>query len=274
MAGGSMTNLIQTFSERTDQSDASLAVMLAHSAGSLLLKLQAEHIHGDPGALATLGDRRSQQFLSRALQAMRPQDYLLSEEAADNTGRLDASRVWIVDPLDGSKEFSQGRGDWAVHVALWESGRLAAGAVAIPQLNLVYSTESGSSNVATHNKLRMAVSRTRAPEIAARVATTLDASLCPMGSAGYKACAVISGEMDLYLHAGGQYEWDSAAPVAVAMAAGLHASRLDGSPLVYNQADPYLPDLLICRQELRDAALSAIAENSPGSALRVGDSHA
>ena len=82
-----------------------------------------------------------------------------------------------------------------------------------------------------------------------------------MGSAGYKVAAVVLGEVDAYVHAGGQYEWDSAAPVAVARAAGLHTSRLNGSPLQYNQPEPYLPDLLVCRQELAEALLTAIREN-------------
>ena len=212
--------------------------------------------------LRDAGDRASHRFLADQLAEARPGDAVLSEEAADEPRRLAADRVWIVDPLDGTREFAEGRADWAVHVALWCAGELTAGAVALPALGTVLSTaEPPSPRSPTANGLRIAVSRTRAPALATRIADRLGAELVPMGSAGYKVAAVMLGEVDAYVHAGGQYEWDSAAPVAVARAAGLHASRLDGSPLRYNQPEPYLPDLVVCRPELADALLTAISEN-------------
>jgi 3'(2'), 5'-bisphosphate nucleotidase len=185
---------------------------------------------------------------------------VLSEEATDDLARLDASRVWIIDPLDGTREYSEGRHDWAVHVALWEGGALVAGAVALPGLDTVLTTDPAPVVPARDEAapLRMAVSRSRPPAIATGVAEALGAELVAMGSAGFKVSAVVRGEADLYVHGGGQYEWDSAAPVAVAQAAGLHASRLDGSPLRYNQPDPYLPDLVVCRPEVADQVLAVI----------------
>jgi 3'(2'), 5'-bisphosphate nucleotidase len=215
-------------------------------------------------SLSDAGDRAAQQFLAHALATARPDDAVLSEEAVDDPRRLTASRVWIVDPLDGTREFSEGRADWAVHVGFWFEGELAAGAVALPSLGTTLSTaEPPPRPVSAGNPPRIAVSRTRPPALAERVAKRLGAELVPMGSAGYKVAAVLRGEVDAYLHAGGQYEWDSAAPVAVARAAGVHASRLDGSALRYNQPKPYLPDLVVCRPELADALLTVIGEEDP-----------
>ena len=244
--------------------DAALASRLASEAGALLARLRDAPSWNDADLteLRDAGDRASHRFLADQLAEARPGDAVLSEEAADEPRRLTADRVWIVDPLDGTREFAEGRSDWAVHVALWCEGELAAGAVALPAIGTVLSTaEPPSHPVADANGLRIAVSRTRAPALAARLADRLGAELVPMGSAGYKVAAVVLGEVDAYVHAGGQYEWDSAAPVAVARAAGLHTSRLDGSPLQYNQPEPYLPDLLVCRQELAEALLTAIREN-------------
>ena len=244
--------------------DAALASRLAFEAGALLTRLRNARSWTDAALteLRDAGDRAAHLFLANQLAEARPGDFVLSEEAADGPGRLEAERVWIVDPLDGTREFAEGRADWAVHVALWCAGELAAGAVALPALGTVLSTaEPPSHPVGAANGLRIAVSRTRAPVLAARIADRLGAELVPMGSAGYKVAAVVLGEVDAYVHAGGQYEWDSAAPVAVARAAGLHTSRLDGSPLQYNQPEPYLPDLLVCRQELAEALLTAIREN-------------
>jgi len=169
--------------------------------------------------------------------------------------------VWIVDPLDGTREYSEGRSDWAVHVALWQDGDLVAGAVALPALDVVLTSDPPATVPGRPDgaPLRMAVSRSRPPALATQVAEALGAELVPMGSAGFKVSAVIRGEADLYVHGGGQYEWDSAAPVAVARAAGLHTSRLDGSPLLYNRTDPYLPDLLVCRPELAAQALGVLS---------------
>lgn len=242
--------------------DTDLARRLATEAGALLLRVRESCGAPDVAALRDAGDRAAQQFLAAELAAARPADVVLSEEAADDPGRRDADRVWIIDPLDGTREFAEGRHDWAVHVALWEraGAGLVAGAVALPQLGVVLGTDEpfGLDAVRAGRRL-IAVSRTRAPAVAHTAADALEADLVPMGSAGYKVAAVVRGEVDAYIHAGGQYEWDSAAPVAVATAAGLHASRLDGSPLAYNQPDPYLPDLLVCRPELAAALLSACA---------------
>jgi 3'(2'), 5'-bisphosphate nucleotidase len=199
------------------------------------------------------------------LQRLRPADAVLSEEGADDLARLAAERVWIVDPLDGTREFGEaGRADWAVHVALWERGELTAGAVALPAQGNVLSTAAppvsdGRAAAGGSGPIRLLVSRSRPPEFVQRLAEHLGAELVPMGSAGAKAAAVITGQADAYVHSGGQYEWDSAAPVAVARAAGLHTSRIDGSPLVYNQADPSVPDILISPATLAPVLLAAIA---------------
>ncbi|KRE78816.1 3'(2'),5'-bisphosphate nucleotidase CysQ [Arthrobacter sp. Soil763] len=240
-------------------SDAELAAALAEGAGDILKTLQGQPTAPPAGPLGAEGDRRSQEFLKKMLLRSRPGDQVLSEEAPDQPSRLRADRVWIIDPLDGTREFSEGRRDWAVHVALWEKGNLVAGAVALPRLDMVLTGEDSGESAAPHTGLRMAVSRSRAPEIAGPVATAINARVIPMGSAGFKTCAVASGEVDIYLHDGGQYEWDSAAPVVVARAAGLHVSRLDGSAPQYNQENPYLPDLLVCRPDLSGMVLAAVA---------------
>ncbi len=244
----------------TELADDDLACALADGAGKVLLALQNRAARNGTGTLGAEGDRRSQEYLKKALHQGRPDDLVLSEEAADNAARLTAERVWIIDPLDGTREFAEGRGDWAVHVALWSAGELVTGAVALPRLDMVCSSARPGAVAASPTALRMAVSRSRAPALATVVAEKIGAQLVPMGSAGYKVCAVASGEVDMYLHDGGQYEWDSAAPVAVARSAGLHASRIDGSALRYNQADPYLPDLLVCRPELSETLLRIINE--------------
>jgi len=243
--------------------DDRLAAELAEQAGSLLLGLRAGG--GDPGGLRKAGDRLSHEFLSAELAARRPGDAVLSEEGRDNPARLSANRVWIVDPLDGTREFGEpGRTDWAVHVALWERGALTAGAVALPAQGQVLSTTAPpvvppvSGSAAPGGQLRVVVSRTRPPAFLERLNEEMAVTLVPLGSAGAKAAAVLRGEADAYIHAGGQYEWDSAAPAAVALAAGLHASRLDGSALRYNQPDPLLPDILICPVGLAGSLLEAI----------------
>jgi 3'(2'), 5'-bisphosphate nucleotidase len=241
--------------------DDLLAADLAAKAGRRLLALRARG--GDPDALRRDGDRLSHEFLAAELARQRPGDVVLSEEGKDSPERLSASRVWIVDPLDGTREFGEpGRTDWAVHVALWEKGELTAGAVALPAQDKVLSTadpvtDGGSKS--TSITLRVVVSRTRPPDFVARLAETTGAELVPLGSAGAKAAAVICGDAEAYVHSGGQYEWDSAAPVAVAVAAGLHASRIDGSKLRYNQDPPSLPDILICQAALADMLLEAIS---------------
>ena len=286
----------------TARNDHELARDLAAEAGERLLELRARG--SDPDLLRKAGDRLSHEFLTAALADRRPGDVVLSEEGADDPARLTASRVWIVDPLDGTREFGEpGRTDWAVHVALWErsdasgSGDLAAGAVALPAQGRVLSTvpdkparwsigsaitgpmvhqagrsaqsdgtggakEAGGTAGTLQGSagMRIVVSRTRAPRFVRHISDLTDAELAPLGSAGAKVAAVVCGEADAYVHAGGFYEWDTAAPVAVARAAGCHASRLDGSPLAYNKANLWMPDILVCRPALAGVLLQAIRE--------------
>jgi 3'(2'), 5'-bisphosphate nucleotidase len=262
--------------------DGAFARWLAARAGQLLLDVRAERGHEDPAALKAAGDKLSHDLIRTELARWRPADAVLSEEddharkawieGAGPTppARLDADRVWIIDPLDGTREFAEeGRTDWAVHVALWSRGaggplNLAAGAVALPAQHRVLGTDYPPAyppmtlSAATGGPLRLAASRSRPPAFLTAVAEEVGAELVPMGSAGAKIAAVIGGEVDGYVHAGGQYEWDSAAPVAVATATGLHASRVDGSALKYNEADPRLPDLVVCRKDLAPRLLATL----------------
>ncbi len=241
-------------------SDHEVVGRLATAAGKLLLDVRTELADASETERKAAGDKRSHDFLMGALATERPDDAVLSEEGADNPVRLTAERVWIVDPLDGTREFSElGRVDWAVHVALWQSGELVAGAVALPAQGITLATPNVPSPPPAPDKPRIVVSRTRPPAIALAVRDALDGTLVEMGSAGAKVASVMQGVSDIYVHAGGQYEWDSAAPVAVARAAGLHTSRIDGSPLVYNQPDPLLPDLVVCRPEFAAAVLAVTA---------------
>jgi 3'(2'), 5'-bisphosphate nucleotidase len=262
--------------ERADtaRSDAALAASLAQLAGRRLLEVRREADGMDPAQLKALGDSEAQLVLANGLARARPFDAVLSEEAADDIVRLTAWRVWIIDPLDGTREFSEGRSDWAVHVALWERGDLVAGAVALPGLDTVLVSDPAPEVPprAEDRPLRMAVSRSRPPAVATRVAAAMGAELVPMGSAGYKVAAVIRGEVDMYVHGGGQYEWDSAAPVAVARAAGLHTSRLDGSALRYNAADPFLPDLVVCRRDVASRVLDLIRDVAGAGEVAPADS--
>ena len=241
----------------TDHNDHEVAARLATEAGELLLGVRDELADASAAERKDAGDKRSHDFLIKALATERPGDAVLSEEGADNPVRLNAERVWIVDPLDGTREFSElGRDDWAVHVALWQAGEVVAGAVALPAQGVTLATPDVTKPPPAPSSPRIVVSRTRPPAIALSVRDALNGTLVEMGSAGAKVAAVVQGHADVYVHAGGQYEWDSAAPVAVAHAAGLHTSRIDGSPLVYNQPDPLLPDLVVCRPELAEAVLS------------------
>jgi 3'(2'), 5'-bisphosphate nucleotidase len=240
--------------------DHRVAEDLAHRAGQVLLAVR-DRGTTDAAELKALGDSSSHEFLMAALAEQCPNDRVLSEEGKDDPRRLSADRVWIVDPLDGTREFSEtGRTDWAVHVALWERGALTAGAVAMPARGRTLSTaEPTALPERAPGPIRLAVSRTRPPALVQDLAARLGGELVPMGSAGVKAMAVLTGTVDAYVHGGGQYEWDSAAPVAVARASGLHTSRLDGAELAYNLADPWLPDLLVCRPELADELIDALA---------------
>ncbi|MCZ8324308.1 MAG: 3'(2'),5'-bisphosphate nucleotidase CysQ [Sphingomonadaceae bacterium] len=237
--------------------DAELATLLATQAGELLLGLDRAELGLKIGAE---GDRLANTLLVEALRRERPDDALLSEEEKDNAERLAHSRVWIVDPLDGTREFGENRGDWAVHVGLSIDGVASVGAVALPGQGVTLSSGAPIALAEGRNPPRLLVSRTRPAHEAVKVAEMLGAELVPMGSAGAKAMAVVLGQAEIYLHSGGQYEWDNCAPAAVAAAHGLHVSRLDGSPLVYNRADPYLPDLLICRQEWVEPVFAALAK--------------
>ncbi|MGW2627147.1 inositol monophosphatase family protein [Micromonospora taraxaci] len=268
--------------------DGAFARWLASRAGQALLDLRTEMGFADSGALKSAGDKVSHDLIRTELAKWRPGDAVLSEEdegsrlawaAEVNTGavaRLTADRVWIIDPLDGTREFSEeGRSDWAVHVALWARNApsphgLVAGAVGLPAQHRVLGTDyppayppmTVEAATAGERKIRLAASRSRPPVFLTDLAEDVAAHLVPMGSAGAKIAAVVTGEVDAYIHAGGQYEWDSAAPVAVATATGLHASRIDGSALRYNEADPRLPDLLVCRKDLATRLLAALQRHS------------
>jgi 3'(2'), 5'-bisphosphate nucleotidase len=238
--------------------DAELAAHLAEVAGKLLLDVRASGMLSLK-ALGKAGDATANQFLCHALAEQRPDDGLLSEESKDTEERLGKRRVWIVDPVDGTREYGEERADWAVHVGLAIDGVASVGAVALPGLGLVLRTDAPIAVPEAPPVLRMVISRTRPAREATEVAARIGADLLPMGSAGAKAMAVVRGEADIYLHSGGQYEWDSCAPVAVALAHGLHCSRIDGSPLIYNRHDVYMPDLLICRKEHAERVLAEIA---------------
>lgn len=247
--------------------DVELARDIAETAGKLLIDLQCSGLF-EGKALGREGDRIANAFIMEALKSQRPDDAILSEEEKDDPERLKASRVWIVDPLDGTREYGEGRTDWAVHVALAIHGEPAIGAVALPGVPLTLCSGRPAPIPANDGRLRMLVSRTRPAAEAVAVAEKLGAELIPMGSAGAKAMAVVRGDADIYLHTGGQYEWDNCAPAAVALAAGLHVSRIDGSPLRYNQPDTYLPDLLICRKADASRVFQALAQSSRGDGVR------
>lgn len=233
--------------------DAQLAHAIAEEAGALLLRIQSECAGG------ARGDAEANALILARLRAARPEDAILSEESADDPVRLHRSRVWIVDPLDGTREFGERREDWAVHVALAIDGSPAVGAVALPRLGLTLASDTPPALLPAQTPPRMLVSRTRASRLCADVGGAIGAVHVGMGSAGAKAMAVVRGEAEIYLHSGGQHQWDNCAPVAVALAAGLHASRIDGSPIVYNGASTSVPDLLICRHEWAAPVLAAVA---------------
>ncbi len=267
--------------------DHALAARVATAAGEHLVKVREELFAAGTSSwnVGDVGDSEAHLLIAEALAQARPDDGFLSEEGQDDLERLNKPRVWIIDPLDGTNEFSQkGRSDWAVHVALTEGGKPTAGAVALPALGVTFCTDpppqlppmgvragadggagaGGASAAASEAsadrpfKPRIVVSRTRPSGAALIIARELDGELIPLGSAGAKAMAVVMGHADIYAHSGGQYEWDNCAPAAVAEAAGLHTSRCDGSELEYNYADPWLPDFLICRTELAEQALAAL----------------
>ena len=244
------------------ESDAALATRLAVDAGHLLVRIREEMTRAGapPWQVMDAGDLASHRYIVQELAAARPDDAVLSEEGLEDPRRFNTDRVWIVDPLDGTNEFGElGRPDWAVHIALWDADHLAAGAVSIPALDLIFCTDPPPAVPQIHRPNPILVtSRNRNPYVAVIVANALDADAVRLGSAGAKAMAVVAGDADIYVHDGGMYQWDSAAPAAVALAAGLHVSRIDGSPMVFNERDPWLPDLLICRPEFAEPTLEAL----------------
>ncbi len=246
--------------------DAALAAAVAEEAGELLLAMREQLGFYDPYDLGDAGDMRANTLILDRLHRERPHDAILSEEAVDDVSRVDADRVWIVDPVDGTYEYSMpGRADWAVHIALWRrnsggsGGAITDAAVALPARGEVYRTDTVSPPPPrVDGPIRITASSNRPPAVLWRIRDELDIELVRIGSAGAKAMAVVRGDVDAYVHAGGQWEWDSAAPAGVLWAAGMHASRIDGSPLIYNRRDPYLPDLLMCRPEVAEALLDVI----------------
>ena len=245
----------------SSESDIQLATRLAVDAGRLLVGLRHElQAQGLPmWEVMDHGDAAGHRLIADELREHRPHDAVLDEEGAEDPRRFESDRVWIIDPLDGTREYGEGRHDWAVHVALWDRDHFLAGAVALPALDRVLATEPAPVLPAMdRDRPRIVTSRSRAPYAAVVVANALGCDPVRLGSAGAKAMAVVTGEADIYLHDGGMYQWDSAAPAAVAMAAGLHVSRIDGSPLVYNERDEWLPDFLVCRRELAQPVLDAL----------------
>jgi 3'(2'), 5'-bisphosphate nucleotidase len=244
------------------ETDAQLATRLATEAGHLLVALREEMFAAGAATweVKDAGDALGQKYLANELAVHRADDAVLSEEGKEDPRRFGADRVWIVDPLDGTREYSEpGRVDWAVHVALWTPDGFGGSAVSLPALETTFSTDPPPVvPEMARERPRLVTSRTRAPYAAVLVAEGLDCDAIRVGSAGAKAMSIILGEADIYVHDGGMYQWDSAAPAAVALAAGLHASRLDGSPLVYNARDPWLPDFIVCRPELAEPVLRAV----------------
>ena len=238
--------------------DATLAQRLAQGTGEILKGVRnVGLLRGTE--LGKAGDALAQDWIARSLVQHRPNDAMLSEEAEDDLARLDNSRVWIIDPLDGTREYAGGRQDWAVHIALVENGKIIEAAVGMPDLGRVFSSSEVRAVEGARTN-RLVISQNTTPAIAEFIAEDLGLELVTMGSCGAKAVSVILGDNDAYVHAGGQYEWDNAAPVGIAQAAGLHTSRLDGTDLCYNCESPYLPDLVISRPDMADEILSSAAK--------------
>ena len=259
--------------------DGELAHFLAEETGKRLMAVR-ERLYNEGASTwyaKDVGDAAAQHFIDETLAEHRPNDAVLSEEAADDSNRITADRVWIIDPLDGTQEYSEfDRADWAVHIALWErkdtggkptdDGSITQAAVALPAYNMTLSTHQLPKTPDRHEgKPRLVVSRNRATREAVIVAEALDCDVARLGSAGAKAMAVVLGEVDIYVHAGGMYQWDSAAPIAVAAAAGLFTSRIDGTPLIYNRRDAWLPDLVVCQQHLAQQVIDALRAGRLGA---------
>ncbi|MCG7596085.1 3'(2'),5'-bisphosphate nucleotidase CysQ [Mycobacterium sp. PSTR-4-N] len=260
-----MAGVLMGSPDPVESTDAELAATVAAEAGELLLSMRTQYGFYDPYELGDAGDMRANTLILDRLHRARPGDAVLSEEAADDVSRVHADRVWIVDPVDGTHEYSMpGRADWAVHIALWQrthesGGAITDAAVALPARGEVYRTDTVTPPPPrADGPIRITASASRPPAVLWRMRDELDIQLVRIGSAGAKAMAVVRGDVDAYIHAGGQWEWDSAAPAGVLWAAGLHATRIDGSPLIYNRRDPYLPDLLMCRPEVAAPLLEVI----------------
>ncbi len=264
------TDTVTMADDTVEMTDAALAADLAVDAGKLLLAMRDEVGFDYPWMLGDAGDSQANRLLLKRLAVERPDDAVLSEEAPDNLGRLHADRVWIIDPVDGTREYSTPqREDWAVHIALWQrvggpQGTITDAAVSLPARGEVYRSDTVAAGPRRDPSapIRITASSNRPPAVLYRMADRLEFEMVRIGSAGAKAMAVVRGDVDAYIHAGGQWEWDSAAPAGVILAAGMHASRLDGSPMIYNRPDPYLPDLLMCRAELAEVLLDAIRSAS------------
>lgn len=248
----------------SSQDDVLFARELARGTARVLLDVRAELGFAMRYRLMDAGDQAAQDYLAAALRRYRPADAVLSEEAPDDLERLNADRVWIVDPVDGTSAYGWEQSDeWAVHIALWERGELSVGVVGRPATGEIFDSETAAVQPLQYpGEMRIVCSRSRTTSFVRSVARELDAKLVDMSSAGIKALAVLTGEADAYLHTGGQYQWDNAAPVAVALGAGLVAERVDGSPLIYNERDVAIDDLLICREDVYDDVRAAITRHA------------
>lgn len=262
--------------------DAELARTVAQGAGQLLLELRESYGEIEPddkeraNALRKEGDRASHEYIAAALSAARPDDAVLSEEGADSDVRLSASRVWIVDPLDGTYEYGQNRADFAVHIVLWNTegqARLEAGVVDLPAQGLTRSVldlDPQLGELPTNRPIRIVASRSRPPATLAQTVHHLSGSLSEagithegvevvdVGSVGAKVNEILSGRAEAYIHDTGFYEWDVAAPLNVAHHYGLHAEHIDGQPVVFNQMPPYVNNLVVARADLHGFVMDAL----------------
>lgn len=238
-------------------SDVRLTNLLAQGSGEILKGIRGVGLLRDK-ELAQAGDELAQNWIARVLAQHRPDDGFYPRRPRIIPR---GCRKTSVDcrPARWHKEFATGRQDWAVHIALVEDGVPLHAAVGLPDLGVVFRSSEVRAVSGPFSR-RIVVSRNRPPEIADYVGKHMDLQTVRLGSAGAKAMKVLLGDVDAYIHSGGQYEWDQAAPVGVAQAAGLHVSRLDGSQHQFNRADTYIPDLLICRKELADDMLGHIAD--------------
>jgi len=259
------------------------AARIAAEAGRRLVGLRASGRWTDEGILGDVGDQAADGYLQGYLRGRYPDDGLLSEETVDAAERAGKRLVWIVDPLDGTKEYSSGRHDWAVHVGLTIDGKPALGAVALPAIDRVLTGVCGGGIVqaavtgsdgewpqafaadagpSSGQPLRLACSRSHTPEWMQRFARELGgAELVPCGSVGFKVAMLLFGKADVYVHQKGLKEWDTCAPEAIARAAGWTVCRFDGSDQRYNQRDPRNDQIVVCRTRLRERVLAGLASS-------------